>query len=373
MQWSSLPEDLVEDILSRVSATPLVRLRETSKQWNAILKSGSFAMMHAAHAPKEESLMITLIDHRVCLVKINLHDPSVKVAPHALYLKDPLSDSSKEVDIRKVFHCHGLLLCSTKDKRLVVWNPCSGETKWVKPRDTYKKSDYYALGYDNKSSSKQYKILRMDRTDLPLNNVYEVYDFTTNLWRVLGVATDWFLAKYRGGISVKGNTYWVATQAVEKPNHDFILSFDFSTEMFQSLSLPYPFRYGISALSVVREEQLCLLGAHPDIYFWNGGIPLSCLQVWVITSTGSWNKSQTVYNTRRYPSSKGMSFLADEQNKVVVFLNTNNTLHVMRQNKHILEKHLGGNSSLLLNYVPSLAQIQHATLPGGRKRKAPST
>lgn len=86
MHWRSLPGDLVEDILSRVSAIPLVRLRETSKQWNAKLKSGSFAKMHAAHAPKEESLMITLIDHRVCLVKINLHDPSVKVAPHALYL-----------------------------------------------------------------------------------------------------------------------------------------------------------------------------------------------------------------------------------------------------------------------------------------------
>ncbi|KAH0903888.1 hypothetical protein HID58_043391 [Brassica napus] len=83
---SSLPGDLVEDILSRVLAIPLVRLRETSKQWNAKLKSGSFAKMHAAHAPKEESLMITLINHKVCLVKINLHAPSVKVAPHALYL-----------------------------------------------------------------------------------------------------------------------------------------------------------------------------------------------------------------------------------------------------------------------------------------------
>ncbi|KAF8080703.1 hypothetical protein N665_0926s0004 [Sinapis alba] len=375
MHWRSLPGDLVEDILSRVSAISLARLRETSKQWNAIVKSGRFAKMHTANAPTEESLIITLIDHKVCLVKINLHAPSVKVATHKLYLKDPLSDSSEEVHIRNVFHCDGLLLCTTKDKRLVVWNPCSGETKWVKPRDrdTYKKTDYYALGYDNKSSCKQYKILRMDRQDLPLSNVYEIYDFTSNAWRVLGVASDWFLAKYRRGVSSKGNTYWVATQAAEKPHHDFILSFDFSTEMFQSLSLPHLFPYGTSALSVVKEEQLCLLGADLDIFFWDEGTELSGLQVWVITSTGSWSKSQAVYNTRRYPSSKGMSFLADEQNKVVVFLNSNNMLHVMRQNKHILAKHLGGNSSLLLNYVPSLAQIQEATLPGGRKRKAPST
>ncbi|KAH0903887.1 hypothetical protein HID58_043390 [Brassica napus] len=160
MHWRSLPGDLVEDILSRVSAIPLVRLRETSKQWNAKLKSGSFAKMHAAHAPKEESLMITLIDHR---------------------------------------------------------------------KSTYV-TFFTAMAY----------CYAPQRT-----------------------RDSWF------GIHVQG-----------KPN---------------------------------------------------------------------------------------------EQNQVVVFLNTKNILHVMRQNKHSLEKHLGGKSSVLLNYVPSLAQIQEATLPGGRKRKAPST
>ncbi|KAG2317347.1 hypothetical protein Bca4012_068242 [Brassica carinata] len=87
--------------------------------------------------------------------------------------------------------------------------------------------------------------------------MYEIYDFTTNSWRVLGVATDWFLAKYYRGISVKGNTYWIATQAAEKPHNDFILSFDFSTEMFQSLSLPHPLQYGISAF-ISRERRTTL-------------------------------------------------------------------------------------------------------------------
>lgn len=80
----------------------------------------------------------------------------------------------------------------------------------IKPRDRYKKHDYYALGYNNK---KQYKVLRLDSQKiLPIKNKYEIYDFTSDSWRVLGVTTDWFLAKYRrGGISFKGNTYWVAT------------------------------------------------------------------------------------------------------------------------------------------------------------------
>ncbi|ESQ47534.1 hypothetical protein EUTSA_v10022140mg, partial [Eutrema salsugineum] len=196
------------EILSRLRAKSVARLRSTSKQWNALLKSGSFAKIHSDKAPNEESLVISLIDSRVCLVRIDfraIHGnkvaPSVKVAPQ-LYLKDPLFSSS-QVDIRNVFHCDGLLLCTTEDNRLVVWNPCLGETTWVKPRDCYKESDYYALGYDSKSSCKQYKILRVDQ-DIPIKNEYEIYDFTSNSWRVLGVATDWFLALYRCGISLRG-------------------------------------------------------------------------------------------------------------------------------------------------------------------------
>ncbi|CAH8253678.1 unnamed protein product [Arabidopsis lyrata] len=92
--------------------------------------TGSFAKKHSANAPKE-SLIIMLIDSRVYLLRINLHGIHNNVAPS---VKIPFSKSSSqvEVDIRDIFHCDGLLLCTTKDNRLVVWNPCSGETKWIK-------------------------------------------------------------------------------------------------------------------------------------------------------------------------------------------------------------------------------------------------
>ncbi|ESQ47537.1 hypothetical protein EUTSA_v10021953mg [Eutrema salsugineum] len=350
--------DVAKEILARFPAKTVARLRSTSKQWNALLKSGSFAKIHSDKAPKEESLVISLIDSRVCLVRIDflaIHGnkvaPSVKVAPQ-FYLKDPFSSSS-QVDIRNVFHCYGLLLCTTEDNRLVVWNPYS-----------YKESDYYALCYDRKSAYKQYKILRVDRQDIPIKNEYKIYDFTSNSWRVLGVATDWFLALCRCGISLKGNTYWVATQA-GRPHH-FLLTFDYSTEMFQSLSIPHPFPYSISALSVGREEHLSLLGTGFDE---NNLIDVeeypSGLQVWVTNLNESWNKSLA-----------GMSFLEDEQNKVVMYLSPDNILNIVRGNKHILEEYLGGDStclsssSVLLNYVPSLAQIQLGAPLGGRKRKA---
>lgn len=151
-----LPEDLLVEILSRVPAVALARLRSTSKRWNALFKDGRFAKKHFTNAPRHSSLILGLIEFRVYLVSINLHgiknnnvDPSAKLAG-PFSLKDPLFNYSQEGYIRNAFHCDGLLLCITKDYRLVVWNPFVGDTKWIQPIDSYKESDYHALGYDNK-------------------------------------------------------------------------------------------------------------------------------------------------------------------------------------------------------------------------------
>ncbi|XP_018487656.1 putative F-box protein At3g23260 [Raphanus sativus] len=371
MDWGKLPGEMIEEILSWVPSKSLSRFQSTSKHWQALLKSESFAKKHSANAPEEEPLNIMLIDYRVFLVKINLHDahPSVKVA-YQFNLKDPEYKSSQVVvAIRNVFHCDGLLLCTTKDKRLMVWNPCSGETKWIKPRDRYKKHDYYALGYNN-NNKKQYKVLRVEsqKTLLPIKNKYEIYDFTSDSWRVLGVTTDWFLAKpRRRGVSLKGNTYWVATW-----NHnDFLLSFDFSTEMFQSLSLPHPFPHSISALSVVRENKLCLFGTS-CIYYVTRRLHVSEITCWVTNSLGSvmsWSEFLTA-KVHNEVNLNGYSFLADEQNKIVVYCNqsteNNKIVHIVRGNTYINVDPLDRNSTikpsssspLLLSYVPSLVQIK---------------
>lgn len=128
--------------------------------------------------------------------------PSVKITSQ-LRLRDSLSSSSEEVDIQDVFHCEGLLLCTTKDNRPVVWNPCTGKTMWIQPRNSYKDSDYYTIGYDKKSSC--YKILRMDTFHIE----YEVYDFASNSWKIFHETRDWSISKICGHVSVNGNTYWL--------------------------------------------------------------------------------------------------------------------------------------------------------------------
>ncbi|EOA31273.1 hypothetical protein CARUB_v10014445mg [Capsella rubella] len=159
------------------------------------------------------------------------------------------------------------------------------------------------------------------------------------------------------GVSVKGNTYWLHETLDGK---DFeLLRFDFSTERFQTLPLPQPLPHCARDLSLVREDQLCLL-THPDEN------PLD-LHVWVtakIESNGviSWSKVLTAKTNSKL--SGRMSFLADHKIKILVGCGVSKDIFLrsVRENTYIRIQwyHLCEESEfpIFFNYVPSLVQIQ---------------
>ncbi|XP_019085733.1 PREDICTED: putative F-box protein At4g10190 [Camelina sativa] len=370
-----LPEDLVVEIISRVPAVSLVGLRSTCKRSNALINDASLAKKHYTTAPRH-SLIIMLIASRVYLASVDLHNNhndtihnnKVKITTQ-FSLNDPLSDSLEEVNISNIFHCDGLLLCTTVDNRLVVWNPCLREVKWIKPRKSFKRLTIFAFG---KSSCNKYKILRMDQFNhtWPVLLDYEIYDFTSNSWRVVGKITgEWFIPPSADhGMSVDGNTYWLACTK-DFTSGVFLLGFDFLTERFARVSLPGDnLPYHKLALSVTREDQkLCMLATR--------AMQPSIRDVWIATkieSTGaaSWSKflSIDVANiNKHFFFVTGMNFLVDQENKVLVCRGENGIsnvfLHVVGEDKCIQVDHHDAESrcSLVVSYVPTLVQIQQGS------------
>ncbi|XP_019092273.1 PREDICTED: putative F-box protein At3g23260 [Camelina sativa] len=162
------------------------------------------------------------------------------------------------------------------------------------------------------------------------------------------------------GVSVNGNTYWVTNKRSEG-YHKYLLCY---------MSLPQPFTYVVAALSVIREEQLCLVG------YLDYDAELEELHVWGTTSIGevmSWSKFFTVktnWSCKQLLFADGMmSFLADEQEKVLVCCNNGNrykfiytvavgeTNHIQYVDNRVCVTMSRSYCSILLNYVPSLAQI----------------
>ncbi|CAN6885177.1 unnamed protein product, partial [Brassica oleracea] len=209
-------------------------------------------------------------EYRICSMRFHLHGVGSSI-------KD-IGNLFNQVEICNIVHCDGLLLCVTKeDKRLMVWNPYLGQTRCIQiqPVNNYyrlESSDKYAFGYDNKNHNP--KILRF----LDVNR-YEIYDFSSNSWRILDIIPYddiW----YRGrGASLKGNTqsiiiphilngsYFVAKEktVVNQEEidelHNFLLCFDFTRERFGPF-LPLPFLHyneDIGNLSTLRDEKLVVL------------------------------------------------------------------------------------------------------------------
>ncbi|EOA32669.1 hypothetical protein CARUB_v10015966mg [Capsella rubella] len=312
MTFNDLPEDLVVEILSRVPAVSLARLRSTSKYWNALIKDGRvLAKKHFAYAPRQPRALV-LIDNRVYSVKLNLQEIQNNLAP------------------------------------------------WQTYSQVREEEDCYALG---KSSCNKYKILRQDHLIDPSQERYvtkitwediinsrqdryehEIYDFTSNSWRGLGVTTDLFIPEeiYRG-TSVNGITYWCDI------NKESLVSFDFSTERFRSE--PIPEGESPLALSVTEQgQQLCMLSTHSTCVMETN------VNLWIATksvNTGamSWIKFPIFQGTGlryRHHFREWVSFFAHQKNEKYVVVSchrtnrhSQNIIHIVVDGKFIEMGHHG--------------------------------
>ncbi|CAA7053363.1 unnamed protein product [Microthlaspi erraticum] len=106
---SFLSYDLVEEILSRVPATSLKRLRSTCKQWNTLFNDHQFIKKHVDKAPKEFRV-IMYANSRVYSMSVDLPGMQNSIGP-SIEIKGELGLLDDNLEI---FHCNGLLLC-TKD------------------------------------------------------------------------------------------------------------------------------------------------------------------------------------------------------------------------------------------------------------------
>ncbi|CAA7028030.1 unnamed protein product [Microthlaspi erraticum] len=333
MKISDLPYDLESEILARVSAKSLWKSQTTCKRWYSLLRDENFITRNKKLSkPARESIL--QIDFGVCSTGDDLHgihnrtgvDPSIEFPSKLCYLR---KDPKKVLKISQIYHCDGLILCSTKRNNwLVIMNPCTGETRLVKPRTFYREDDTYALGYVNSnkpsssSSPHSHKILRCfyhENEQSVKVAAFEMYDLSSGSWRVLDDLTGDY-REFRYGMSLKGNTYWAVG---DLGTGLFLMKFDFTTEKFVRLSLPFQsFPNAVFApLSVVKDEKLSVLDL--DIQ------ESSCvMKIWVTNKVDdedkdlSWRSDcvlEVDLDKFELPSVvKVSSFLLDEENKVAV-------------------------------------------------------
>ncbi|CAA7048153.1 unnamed protein product [Microthlaspi erraticum] len=393
---TNLPMDLMEDILSRVPIKSMTAVRLTCTKWNTISKSQIFTKMHfdkafdPAKEDESESRMITMTEGNLYLVSVNNFSAEKK---------GKLTCLEEQVKMSRVYHYDGLLLCIPEedDTQVVVWNPYLGKTRRIELRSSHVVPwgrrcldvSCYGIGYEDKGSGRNHKILRFIDAFLLQDGYeffwYEIYDFETGLWTTLDVTDPHWRTTYGDGVSIKGNTYWCARERGadgwngERDFIKYIICFDYTRKIFGPLlALPCQYTYAHVTLSCVREEKLAALcNSHKNDWY--------LFEIWISTRIEagkvSWSKFFT-FNEDSLPYDICFllgSFFIDQVKKVVMFCGRRLNYHTVCINNEegeyqgVLDlqectctKDTWWRSSVC-SYVPSLVQIKDAK--GGQREK----
>ncbi|XP_028793971.1 F-box/kelch-repeat protein At3g23880-like [Neltuma alba] len=124
---------------------------------------------------------------------------------------------------------------------LILWNPTTKEDKLIAASQRLLPkgiaSVMFGLGFD--PITKDYKVVQLLLPLFENKRLVEVYNLSTNSWRVLDVVVpDFGLCYDNCTFYLNGAYHWLVFDDLHGIKREFILSFDFSNEVFGMIQLP---------------------------------------------------------------------------------------------------------------------------------------
>ena len=128
-----LPDEVLIEILHRLSVKSLIRLRCVSKSWKSLITNPAFIDSHLTHSlslPSNSNKLI-VIDDSDCRHYKFIHDDNNNDSSFHQFqnVEFPLTSS-----FNLIGSVNGLF-CLFEDKRFILWNPCI--RKFIILRKTY--------------------------------------------------------------------------------------------------------------------------------------------------------------------------------------------------------------------------------------------
>ncbi|XP_058758790.1 putative F-box protein At3g16210 [Vicia villosa] len=295
-----LPHDLVLFILSKLPLCESKRLRCVCKSWSLVFKNPQFINMyinhltrynHSSHGDKFLVLhkllpgeFVENIDSWHCefyWVSNDKFENWVKLDWPSQFQNDDCN-----IYIVGSVSINGILCLKQrlKTRQLVLWNPITGEAKVIPPSPVENNpSDnpspwrfLHGFGYDHVSDD--YKVVQMIdynvryrygdliRRDRLYDPLWEIYNLKTNSWKKLdfdmGDCND-FSISGSIGVYMDGLYHWWA-KSESKNIEEYLLSFDFSTEMLIKRPMPTDIDGLVERNLVMLNGSIALISSYPE-------------------------------------------------------------------------------------------------------------
>ncbi|MCD7461291.1 hypothetical protein HAX54_045828 [Datura stramonium] len=295
---SSIPEDIICDIFSRLPVKSLMRFKCLSKFYNYLTLDPSFIDIHHNHS----------ISHSHKTKFLACSWDGIYTIDHKVEHKEATVLRIEELDgikYPRVDYVNGLFfLWSTKMHPLAIYNPATRIVKYLPSLNSIDDEFtmyYYSFGFE--PDEKKYKIL-MSSVPLDMNSPKRQWVLTLGpgeSWREIKSAPCSLFVLLRAGVCIEGAIYFVGT-------HDktCIVAFNVRTENFRIISLwndviDVPTRKFNYELVEVKGK----LGVVDRTRWKEGKLDLRILQN---CGTEEWLK-QTIVFSEAFCSSLAMDFL----------------------------------------------------------------
>ncbi|CAL5198222.1 unnamed protein product [Lathyrus oleraceus] len=208
-------------------------------------------------------------------------------------------------------------------KTLVLWNPSINDFKVVRPR--FVNDDHFAhihLGFGYDRHTDDYKVICHGQI-FNRKNIWEIYSLRSNSWRLLNLNMHHaFMDKQQ--LYMDGLSHWMCLG--ETPYERYLLSFDWSNEVFITTSVPSDIDDNFVPL--VRKHFVLLKGSIALILNFEETATFHISVLGEISIKESWTKMFIirVIPCLRYPIGEGkkgdMMFVKEDGGLVSVNLNT---------------------------------------------------
>ncbi|KAF5805814.1 putative F-box domain-containing protein [Helianthus annuus] len=288
---NSFPEEIIEDILSRIPVKSILRFKSVSKSWLSLISGPSFHKLHSTVGPRTTALFFTA------------RDSSTKTR----YFFSGANDGGSVANLMKldytVFdaanlhaeHLNGLLFFTSRDSYcgklyVFVFNPTTH--KFFKlpdppvPLRNYtdeNKCDYYLFGFDEPSN--EHKVLYID-VELIKPTTIEVMIFSISnySWRKIEVDLPLGMSARRCFSGTGGSVCVNSVIHLKLRNPLEILAFDLTTETFYIVN-----KHPEAAPDTDTDTDTNLTSMYPYAMLVkiNGLLGLACCDPW---NWEEWNK-----------------------------------------------------------------------------------
>ncbi|KAH8487626.1 hypothetical protein H0E87_026275 [Populus deltoides] len=266
---TTLPQETLTDILSRLPIKSLTRFESVSKPFSALINSPDFISAHLRRSSRHFTFFIR-----------HFHNPSGSNFSFSLTNNQPIDVEipllGSLIRFPKIVGSSNGLVCldisSCYARGFVLWNIARKQYSCLpSPIISDSRGPFWMVstgfGFDREKND--YKVVRIvgfacEKGESPVVMV-EVFSWRTGCWKVIDGRAIGACVIYEGqnGVVINGGLHWLGNSAGKSGGiQKFILSFDLNTEEFRKIPTP-EFSAGV-CVKIMGFKGLLALAYYPS-------------------------------------------------------------------------------------------------------------